>query len=347
MPGSDHGLLSLVPSDDDSKYTGTLQPVAPFFMFESIMCQPTSSLHKSSSTTTTTTTTTPRLLLTTQSFQSESNTPPDRASTYLTLAFHVTVLFVLEYAVVVLLENYQDVHPILGIELNRKILARHCGVDFVCLAAVSWIGLANRHHLADLFACFFSLGKQSLCDKFENRLFKFIPGGNHVLMVFLGYQLKNLYDSYVWNDGIVFILHHILAGVAAWGGMYPGCAQYYAIFFMGISEVSTLVLVLLANFDENLGVEGLDHVLPMTRVVIGLAFVLAFIYCRTLLWPTVTYFFVKDVSAALSSDSVEAKQHKTWLCTFVFTLTGLSFLQIIFLGQILLVTYEEIQKLMT
>ena len=258
----------------------------------------------------------------------------------------MTALFGVEYAVTRVLDLYQDVHPILAVEVNRRVLARHLGVDFTCCAAVSWIGMANRHHLADLFACFFSFGKREMCKNFEKRLFRFIPGGNHVLMVFLGYQIKNLYDTYIWNDGPEFIFHHILAGVAAWGGMYPGCAQYYAIFFMGISEISTTLLVLLANFDPQFGVEGLEHVLPMTRVVLAAAFVVAFIYCRTLLWPTATYCFVKDVSAAVASDSIEAKQHKKWLYTFVITLTGLSVLQIVWLGQIFLLSYDEIQKLM-
>lgn len=150
----------------------------------------------------------------------------------------------------------QDIHPILEDETNQMILARHLGVDFTCCAAVAWIGCANRHHMSDLFGSFLSLGKKTVDEAYEDRLFKFIPGGNHVLVMFMAYQIKNTYDTIIWNDGPEFILHHLLAGTAAWGGMYPGCAQYYAIFFMGISEVSTAILVLLANFDPDLGVKG-------------------------------------------------------------------------------------------
>lgn len=91
---------------------------------------------------------------------------------------------------------------------------------------------------------------------------------------------------------------------------------------------------------------GLDDVLPMTRVVVAVAFVVAFIICRALLWPFITYYFCKDVFAALAADSKEAKAHKKWLWTFVITLTGLSVLQVIWLGQIILLTREEILKLM-
>jgi len=285
-----------------------------------------------------------RLLLTTESFGND--TIPDKKSTFLTMASIVAILFAIEHTIRAVLFAFKDIHPILEDETNQMILARHVGVDFTCCVAVSWIGIANRHHMSDLLDSFFSLGKRTMDGNFENRLFKFIPGGNHVLLMFFAYQVKNTYDTIIWNDGPEYLFHHILAGTAAWGGMYPGCAQYYAIFFMGISEVSTAILVLLANFDPDLGVKGLEDVLPMTRIVVAVAFVLAFIFCRTLLWPCTTYYFCKDVFAALAADSKEAKTHKKWLWTFMVTLTGLSLLQVIWLGQIIILAREEILKLM-
>ena len=115
---------------------------------------------------------------------------------------------------------------------------------------------------------------------------------------------------------------------------------------MGISEISTGVLVLLANFDDEFGVKGLGDAFPLTRAFLGGLFVVSFIICRTILWPTMTYIFKDDVLTAVASDSINAKQHKKWLYTFLATLTGLSFLQIIWLGQIFYMSYVEIQKLL-
>lgn len=115
-------------------------------------------------------------------------------------------------------------------------------------------------------------------------MWDYVPQGQRILTIFLAYQVKNLYDSFVWNDGPEFIAHHILAGSASWGGMYPGIGNTYGIFFMGISEVSTMVLVILANFDDELGVKGLAEAFPNLRVIFAGGFVVAFIACRIVMW---------------------------------------------------------------
>jgi len=293
-----------------------------------------------------------RVLLSKQSLSlSKDHGPLDMPSVSLTVAIVVLVLFALEHLVArPALENMKDLHPILEIEMNRFVIARHIGVSFVSCVAVSIVGLLGRHHMSDLLESFFSFGKKNTMvlnrEGFERRLFEFRQEGSLVLLLFLGYQMKNLYDSYVWDDGPEFIFHHVLAATAAFGGLNPGCSQYYAIFYMGISEISTGVLVLLANFDPDLGVQGLEDVLPITRVIIGLVFVVAFIICRTLLWPFTTYYFVNDVFNAVASDSILAKQHKKWLYIQVGTCAGLSVLQVLWLGQIFYTVYIEAAKLL-
>merc|ERR1711957_1055114 len=89
----------------------------------------------------------------------------------------------------------------------------------------------------------------------------------------------------------------------AWLGMYPGVASMYGLFFMGYSEISTGVLCLLANFDPEFGVSGLDEVFPMTRLVLGGLFVVSFIVVRIMIWPLLTYHFLGDSLAMLKRDS--------------------------------------------
>ena len=144
-----------------------------------------------------------------------------------------------------------------------------------------------------------------------------------------------------------FIVHHVLAGTAAWGSMYPGCGHTYALFYMGISEVSTTVLVLLANFDEVHGVIGLADAFPLLKVVCAAAFVGAFIICRIVMWPFVSKYFVDDVMKALkNADDKKAKEHKMWLIGFAFVLSSLTILQFIWLGQIFIMGKEELDKML-
>ena len=84
-----------------------------------------------------------RVLLSKQSLSlSKDHGPLDMPSVSLTVAIVVLVLFALEHLVVrPALENMKDLHPILEIEINRFIIARHIGVSFVSCVAVSMVGL--------------------------------------------------------------------------------------------------------------------------------------------------------------------------------------------------------------
>jgi hypothetical protein len=75
--------------------------------------------------------------------------------------------------------------------------------------------------------------------------------------------------------------------------MYPGCGHTYALFYMGISEISTSVLVILANFDDVHGVKGLADAFPTLKIACAVAFVVAFITCRIVMWPWVSKVRIK------------------------------------------------------
>ncbi|GMI21434.1 hypothetical protein TeGR_g14572 [Tetraparma gracilis] len=168
-----------------------------------------------------------------------------------------------------------------------------------------------------------------------------LPAGHDLLQFFAAYQLKNLYDTVVWDDGALFVAHHVLSGLVAWGGMHAGgsggggLGQVYAVFFMGISEVSTALLVLLANFDDELGVPGLADAFPTARIVLGAAFTVAFVFIRIAVWPWVAYLFLRDVRAALRDESDElAKARRPWLLVIGGILGALTILQFVWLAEI-------------
>jgi len=118
----------------------------------------------------------------------------------------------------------------------------------------------------------------------------------------------------------------------------------YTIFFFGLSEISTAVLSILANFDDEFGVPGLGEALPVTKVVCGAAFVVMFILCRCILWPLTSYYFCRDMYHALKSDDPRAVYRRGWLRFFFIALAGLSVLQVAWLGQIFTMGKQELEK---
>lgn len=156
-----------------------------------------------------------------------------------------------------------------------------------------------------------------------------------------------MYDTIYWGDGIIFILHHIFAGMTAWFGMYPGVASMYGLFFMGMSEISTCILCLLANFDPDFGVSGLEHVFPNTRIFLGAIFVLSFLLVRIVLWPLLTYHFLGDVRAVLKRDSEkETGTIKFTLKAMMVSSIVLTVLQFVWLGEIITTSIDEVSKFM-
>jgi len=129
--------------------------------------------------------------------------------------------------------------------------------------------------------------------------------------------------------------------------LFPGVTGTYAIFFMGISEISTCVLCLLANFDPVMGVVGLDAAFPTTKVVLGAIFVVTFIICRIILWPLVTYHYMGDVSKVLKRDGErETNTVKFALKLLLVTCSALSILQVVFLGEIIRTAIVEVGQFM-
>lgn len=146
---------------------------------------------------------------------------------------------------------------------------------------------------------------------------------------------------------MIFIAHHLFAGMTAWYGMYPGVASMYGLFFMGISEISTCVLCLLANFDPQFGIDGLDKVFPLTKVALGVVFVVLFIICRVILWPIYSYHFLLDAKMLLKRDSaLETNEKKNALKIMIISNLFLTVLQVAWLGEVIMTAKVEVRAVL-
>lgn len=270
--------------------------------------------------------------------------PPSKNSVYLTILAVVGILVANELFIRHIIANYLvDLNPILEDERNRNIIARHIGVDGFSCFVIATLGFFNRNILSEV--C--TLDRKKNESEFHSRIYTYQPEAHRVLLFFIAYQVKNIHDSWYWNDGAIFIAHHIFAGMTAWFGMYPGTGSMYGLFFMGISEISTCVLCLLANFDPKLGVIGLDQAFPNTKIALGVAFVILFIICRIIFWPIFTYHFLLDSLQVLKRKSArETKEVRFALKMMVGSSVGLTALQILWLGEIIVTAKEEISALL-
>jgi hypothetical protein len=238
-------------------------------------------------------------------------------------------------------------------------------VDFFSLVVCASVAIGNRAVCTEIITHFFATinsrtttstnntkTKNSTTtqlmskETYEERIFAYHPASQRLTLFFFTYQVKNMYDTLYWNDGIEFVLHHILAGAAAWGGMYPGCCHFYALFYFGFSEISTAILCLLSNFDPKYGVAGLEDVFPITKLVLGGLFVTSFIICRLILWPYATYYFARDTMLAIKSTVPRADGRRGILWVIYSCCVGLSLIQVLFVVMIVQTGKEEIAKFM-
>ena len=295
---------------------------------------------------------------------------PTLPSTLVTVAFYVGILFIIEHLTRYVIGTYLiHLDPILEMEINRHIIARHIAVDFFSLVVCASVAIVNRDVCTEIITHFFAtMNSRSTTtistttntktknsstttqrmskETYEERIFAYHPAAQRLTLFFFTYQVKNMYDTLYWNDGIEFVLHHILAGAAAWGGMYPGCCHFYALFYFGFSEISTAILCLLSNFDPKYGVAGLEDVFPITKLVLGGLFVMSFIVCRLILWPFATYYFARDTMLAIKSNVPRADGRRGYLWVIYSCCVGLSLIQVLFVVMIVQTGKEEIAKFM-
>jgi len=135
---------------------------------------------------------------------------PSNATIAKQAALTVTVLFAIEYGVRLVLEEFQHMQPLLEKETNRLILARHIGTDWFCCVIVALLGISNFTTICPGFLDA-ARGKQGAMPRggYESRMFTYQPASFRICMFFFCYQVKNMYDTILWQDGLIFVAHHV------------------------------------------------------------------------------------------------------------------------------------------
>merc|ERR1711871_531179 len=155
----------------------------------------------------------------------------------------------------------------------------------------------------------------------------------------VSYELKNLLDSCIFGDGAVFVVHHICTGTLAVFALHP-FLHLYSSYFFGVSEVSTVVLCVLACFDDSRGIQAKDgsnlfaKLFPTSMKVIGVTFAVLFVVIRIVIWPIVSYYFWVDSLALM--ETPEKTHSFPVVYTFLAFNVGLTILQFAWLAEIIM-----------
>lgn len=156
----------------------------------------------------------------------------------------------------------------------------------------------------------------------EARLYGFQVEAKWLTVANLAYQL--------WDFGIsltipehrtpIMLTHHAVAATVSFSGLYNYMLGYYAAFFLGLSEVSSIFLV---SLDLSKYFQPLPGTLFEAYIsnCAGPLFVVCFIYYRVILWWPVSKQLFDDVRAVTASGQAEAlRPGRTWILYLWVTL---------------------------
>lgn len=139
------------------------------------------------------------------------------------------------------------------------------------------------------------------CHSPSKRLFAQLPMAKWLTLWNLTYQ--------IWDYGISFVIpefqqpvlfaHHAAAATVAYAALRYNMLGYYAVFFMGLSEVSSVFLVLI-DLGRYIPPKAGTYYDQLVNQVCAPLFVVTFFYYRVILWwYPITVNLLQDVSDGL------------------------------------------------
>jgi len=209
-------------------------------------------------------------------------------------------------------------------EHAKTIMGRHTN-DFLAMAAISFTGWQGLMSFGG-WGAYASLIKdgQELAIGAE-RVYQFSAACQRLCVLQLAYEAKNFCDSIIHNDGPIFLAHHFLAGFAALAASTP-FMHVYAAFYLGYSEISTMVLCVIVLFDKDRGLPGLADAYPLVMQVTGVLFAVLFTLYRIVLWPWVSYYFWIDMMHLMEHNTWHSAGHCYFVMFINVSLTSVQFL---------------------
>jgi hypothetical protein len=132
----------------------------------------------------------------------------------------------------------------------------------------------------------------------EARLFGFIPAADRLNAGILVFQVWDFIFSLMIPEHAtpVFLTHHVLAALTAYFSLELGLVHYYALFFGGCSEISSIFLVF-CDYDVYFPAENHGETWKLFILFNQAMFTLLFVGYRVIGWWVVSYSLWKDAFA--------------------------------------------------
>lgn len=168
----------------------------------------------------------------------------------------------------------------------------------------------------------------------EGRLFGFLEESDRLNAGIFVFQVWDFLASLFIPEHATFIFlgHHVLAALTAWFSLEYQFVHYYALFFGGCSEISSIFLVL-CDFDVYFPANR-GSVWGGIILMCQASFTLTFLYYRVIAWWWVSYRLWCDVLHVVKKKTAqEHRPGKVWfLYIFLALDVVLGLLQVYWFG---------------
>jgi len=135
------------------------------------------------------------------------------------------------------------------------------------------------------------------------RLYAHHPTAQWITVINLAYQLWDFAVSLTIPEYCTAIMmtHHVVAATVAWSALYNDMLGYYALFFLGLSEVSSIFLVSMDVASSYFELQPGSLPQLFFQHVTGPLFAGTFIYYRVILWWPTSWQLAQDVAEVVST----------------------------------------------
>eukprot|EP00521_Asterionellopsis_glacialis_P006451 CAMPEP_0195284456 /NCGR_PEP_ID=MMETSP0707-20130614/2648_1 /TAXON_ID=33640 /ORGANISM="Asterionellopsis glacialis, Strain CCMP134" /LENGTH=298 /DNA_ID=CAMNT_0040343803 /DNA_START=82 /DNA_END=975 /DNA_ORIENTATION=- len=159
----------------------------------------------------------------------------------------------------------------------------------------------------------------------EQRIFGFLPQADELLVGIFVYQTWDFVISITIpeHSSLIFLAHHAFSGFMAWYSLEYQVVHYYAIYFGGVSEFSSIFLVVV---DLDVYFPPSDPQSAYATFIFGcqVLFLLTFIIYRVVGWWYVASQLWKDAAYVTRHKLID--QYRPGKGYFIFIFTTLSVL---------------------
>lgn len=140
----------------------------------------------------------------------------------------------------------------------------------------------------------------------EGRLFGYLKEADLLNAGIFVYQTLDFFLSMFVPEHAtaIFLTHHLLTAICAWMSLEYQMVPYYAVYFGGCSEISTMFLVLV-DFDFYFPAEDRGSLWGIIITVCQGSFALSFLYYRIIGWWQVSFQMWSDVFYVAKKGRIE------------------------------------------